>query len=600
VEGRREQAPYLHDMIAALIAAAAVTAGSAALGDAAPVVSTAAGSGAAGAQDGPAADATFGMPTAVAVDASGRVYVADGGGNRIRVVAGGRVRTLAGDGAAGDVDGPASAARFDMPEGVAVARDGTVYVADTGNHDVRAIAPDGTVSTFAGSPSAAGDADGTRSAARFGRPTELALEPNGALLVADPLTGLRRIAPDGAVTTVPLHEAQTDRVYGVAVGVGRAGETIFVADAKGLLAIFADGRRRRLFAPDDRATASLQPGGNDASATILQARDALGFPHALAALDDRRVFFTDLRTDTVRLVDVEFRSERVVAGADVIDGSGDEAAFADGPGASARFDAPFGLALGPGRTLYVADAGNRRIRRIDDPGPGREPAIAGIDELLPNDGVPGAERTIITGNSISWSNTQWSDSIEGIVERDLRARDPAARVLAVTVPGAPTIAAFGSYLEELADAKAIRRAVLLLGTLNVMGEYHAGTPMDLARDPSRWRPAFAASLRALDASLRARGVELVVVVLPASFELSPAEDAWEMEHYYPAQRAYPGAGTLVRDAVAASGVRTVDGWPAFLAVENAPQHAALFGSADAHLTRAGRALVAGLIADALR
>ncbi|HZO95318.1 MAG TPA: hypothetical protein VFB22_16340 [Candidatus Baltobacteraceae bacterium] len=569
-------------------------------GDAAPIVSTFAGSGVPGSVDGAAANATFTMPAGVAVDARGRVYVADAGGNAIRVIADGRVRTLAGDGVAGYADGRGTAARFALPLGIAVSANGTVYVADGNNHVVRRIAPDGTVSTLAGSATASGVADGPGAAARFIRPTQLALEPNGALLVSDPLSGLRRVAPNGDVSTIPLGETPTDHPYGVAVASGSAGETIFVADAKGLLVFRPDGTRQRFFAPDDRATASLEPGTNDASGVITEGRETIAFPYAIVAADDRHVFYTDIRTDTVRLLNVLTHAARMVAGPNIVDGSGDDAGFADGPGAAARFDAPFGIARASDGSLYVADGANRRIRRIADPGPGRENLIAGIDELLPADGTPGSERTIVTGNSISWDHTRWSDSIEGILERDLRSRDPRARVMVVTAPGTPTIAAFASYLDELADAGAVRRAVLLVSTINVMGEFNYPSPFQIVPAEKTWRGPFIASLRRLDASLRSHGVELVVVPLPTSFELSPDEDAWEVFHIFPEIRSYAGAGRMVRDAVVASGVRTADAWPAFLAAESAPVHAALYGTADAHLTRAGRAVVAGVIANALR
>ena len=567
-------------------------------GDSAPRASTFAGSGALGAQDGPASDASFVLPTAVATDAHGRVFVADGGANRVCVVEGGRVRTLAGAAASGYANGPGPAARFDFPDGIAAAADGTVFVADANNHVVRRISADGMVSTYAGSP-VAGVADAKGAAARFERPMQLALERDGSLLVADPLSGLRRIAPDGTVSTIVLGEAPTDHVYGVAVNTRGLGETIVVADAKGLLVLRQDGRKERFFAPDDRATSSLSSGPNDASGVITEGRELIGFPYAVAVLDPDHVFYTDIRTNTVRLVDTAFRSVRVVAGANVIDGSGDTGGFADGPGAAARVDAPFGVALDGDGTLYVADGANRRVRRIGDPGPGREAAIAGYD-ALPLEQLGGAgPRIVVTGNSITWSHTQWSDSMPGIIEARLRRRDPASRVVAVVAPGAPTIASLRDELDTLSAAGHVRAAVVFISVINVMGEFGYALPSDVARHEDVWRARWTASLRGLNDDLAKHGVVLILAVHPMPFDLTSAETAWERYHIGGDVRDESAGGLAVRDAVAASHLRYVDLWKAAGGAEAAREHAALFGSADAHLTKAGRALFAQAIGDDL-
>jgi len=567
-------------------------------GDSSPRVSTFAGSGALGTLDGPAAEASFVLPTAVATDGHGRVFVADGGANRVSVVEGGRVRTLAGARAAGYADGPGPAARFDFPAGIAAAADGAVFVADANNHVIRRIATDGVVSTYAGSP-IAGVADGKGPTARFERPMQLALERDGSLLVADPLSGLRRVAPDGTVSTIVLGESPTDHVYGVAVNARGPGETIVVADAKGLLVLRQDGHKERFFAPDDRATSSLDPGPNDASGVITEGRELIGFPYAVAVLDPDHVFFTDIRTNTVRLIETAFRSVRVIVGANVIDGSGDTGGFADGPGAAARLDAPFGLALAGDGALYVADGANRRVRRIADPGPGREPAISGHDPLPLDQLGDSGPRVIVAGNSITWSHTQWSDSMQGIIEARLEHRDPSVRVVAVTAPVTPTIASFRDEFDTLDESGRIRAAILFVSTVNVMGEFGYALPGDVARHEGVWRARWIASLRALNDDLAAHHVVLIVAVHPLPFELTVGETAWERLHIVDVVRDVPVGGFAVRDAVVASHVRYVDLWKSAYATEASPDHPALFGSADVHLSKAGRALFAQAIADDL-
>jgi hypothetical protein len=103
--------------------------------------------------DGPAATARFAEPTGLAVAPDGSVYVADTGNNRVRRIAGGMVTTLAGDGVegfAGD-GGPALLASFAAPTDVTVGPRGSVLVLDWGNERVRMIDAAGTVSTVAGS-----------------------------------------------------------------------------------------------------------------------------------------------------------------------------------------------------------------------------------------------------------------------------------------------------------------------------------------------------------------------------------------------------------------------------------------------------------------
>ncbi|MFH1185787.1 MAG: hypothetical protein V1755_12240 [Chloroflexota bacterium] len=104
-------------------------------------VSTFAGNGQQGFADGPAAAAKFNYPYDVAVDAAGKVYVADPNNHRVRMIASGMVTTLAGDGVPGFADGPIASARFRSPEAVAVDSQGKIYVADGNDHRIRVIAP---------------------------------------------------------------------------------------------------------------------------------------------------------------------------------------------------------------------------------------------------------------------------------------------------------------------------------------------------------------------------------------------------------------------------------------------------------------------------
>ncbi|HJW34985.1 MAG TPA: NHL repeat-containing protein [Holophagaceae bacterium] len=170
-------------------------------------VSTLAGIGPqVGATDGPAAKAAFRQPFGLALDAQGNAYVADTDNHLIRkITPQGVVSTLAGhnvgiDG--GYEDGPGASASFSLPKDLAVDAKGNVFVADAGNYCIRKITPDGTVSTFAGIPQNPGWADGPGATAQFGLTQGLVLGPDGNLYVADSTnSAIRMIAPDGTVST---------------------------------------------------------------------------------------------------------------------------------------------------------------------------------------------------------------------------------------------------------------------------------------------------------------------------------------------------------------------------------------------------------------
>jgi streptogramin lyase len=150
------------------------------------VVSTLAGTGEEGFADGPGNDAKFAAPYSVAVGTDGTLYVADSHNFKIRAInpTNGVVSTLAGSGLVGSDDGPGSAATFWFPTGVGVGPNGTVYVADTSSQRIRAINPTtGEVSTLAGSSQ--GFAEGSGAAAQFNRPSGVSVGADGTVYVAD-------------------------------------------------------------------------------------------------------------------------------------------------------------------------------------------------------------------------------------------------------------------------------------------------------------------------------------------------------------------------------------------------------------------------------
>jgi sugar lactone lactonase YvrE len=219
-------------------------------------LTTVAGSGKRGFEgDGALATlAKLDLPSSVAVGPDGALFVADQGNRRVRRVGpDGRITTVAGTGdpGFGGDGGPATQAQLDSPAGqsaspsgkLAVGGDGVLYLADSGNHRVRRVGPDGLVTTVAGTGEAAFGGDGgPATQAALSRPTDVALAPDGSLYVADTDNScIRRIGPDAVITTAagvcgqagdegdggPATSARLQRPFGIHVDPeGR----LFIAD----------------------------------------------------------------------------------------------------------------------------------------------------------------------------------------------------------------------------------------------------------------------------------------------------------------------------------------------------------------------------------
>ena len=167
-----------------------------------------------GGADGNRLEAEFNVPVFVDVDSKDQIWIVENtvdatggarvGAHRVRMIdTAGRVRTVAGGPIPGGRDGPGLLARFCIPNGVAVDADGNAFVADRGNHRIRKITSDGVVSTLAGS--SRGFANGKGVLARFNEPSDLCLDQNGNLYVADFLNRrVRRVSADGNVETVQI------------------------------------------------------------------------------------------------------------------------------------------------------------------------------------------------------------------------------------------------------------------------------------------------------------------------------------------------------------------------------------------------------------
>ncbi|MDA8184419.1 MAG: hypothetical protein M0035_08365, partial [Actinomycetota bacterium] len=146
------------------------------------------------------------FPVAVALNAAGDIFVADWSNRVIEVTPSGAARTVAGTGVAGfsGDGGPAVKAELDRPSGLAVAPNGDLYIADSGNNRVRMVSPNGIITTIAGTGVAGFSGDGGPAVkAELNDPEGLAIGPGGGLYIADSHNQrIREVLPGGAIRTV--------------------------------------------------------------------------------------------------------------------------------------------------------------------------------------------------------------------------------------------------------------------------------------------------------------------------------------------------------------------------------------------------------------
>ena len=275
-------------------------------------------------------------PMGLARDARGVVYVADRGGagpgHVVWAIAGDTARIIAGRGGRGvaRTERPARESDLGSPQSLALDGEGRLYLADSYNHAILRIDPDGRISRVAGvgHPGDEGDG-GPATAAALNQPYDVRVGDDGALYIADYGNHrIRRVAPDGRISTV--------------AGTGEPGYS-----------------------------------GDGGPATAAR----LNGPYGVCPDGRHGLLIADSQNHVIRRVDAEGRIE-TVAGTGQLGNSGDE-----GPALEARFDTPQGLAVGADGTIFVDDEHNHEIRVIDPRGIVHRLAGTGTAGFAP-DGVP--------------------------------------------------------------------------------------------------------------------------------------------------------------------------------------------------------------------
>ena len=339
------------------------------------------GSAAFAGDNGLATAASINAPTGIAVDAIGNIYFADTGNHRIRRVAVGTglITTVTGNGAAtfGGDNGPATAASINGPTGIALDSGGNLYIADTFNYRLRKVTiANGTISTIAGNgiPGFAGDS-GSATGANLCGPSGVAVDANGNIYISD--TGNQRIRKviAGVISTIAgngtIGFTGSGCAFGGFSGDGGAATSAGLDTPQGIAVdtnfnlYIADNHNNRIrkvtasngFISTLAGSGSLTFGGDGGLATNA----ILNGPQGDALDASGNLYVADTGNNRIRKVDAATGIISTVAGGGTL-----VPAQADGgPALLAALSGPTGVAVDAIGNLYIADSGNRLVRKVD-------------------------------------------------------------------------------------------------------------------------------------------------------------------------------------------------------------------------------------------
>ncbi len=281
---------------------------------------------------------------------------------------------VAGSNKPGNDDKKGKFARFDKPRGMVVGADGSIYITESGNNCVRRLAPDGSVSRFAGKCSNEADDTGldevgALTAARFWSPIDIAYDKDGTMLVVDMLNSkIKRITKDGKVETVagrggkededgytvfgysdgPAPKAEFNEPAGIAVA---SDGTAYIADMKNnCIRTFKDGKVGTFAG---KCVSGSDKGGHKDGPV---SRAQFNQPNGVEVGPDGAVYVADTFNHCIRKI----KDGKVTT----LTGQPGQQGYYDGPIKDALFNGPQSLSLGKDGSLYIVDFGNYRVRRL--------------------------------------------------------------------------------------------------------------------------------------------------------------------------------------------------------------------------------------------
>ena len=360
------------------------------------VITTVAGTGVAGfsGDNGPATSAELSNMNGVAVDAAGNLYIADTGNSRVRKISNGVISTVAGNGIAGfsGDNGVATSAQLSSPDNVAVDATGNLYIADTGNNRVRKVT-NGLITTVAAVSAAgvttdsAGNvyiADGTShifkltgnvitvvagngiagfsgdngvaTSAQLNSPYEVAVDATGNLYIADTVNGRIRKVSNGVITTVAGGSAFGDN--GPATSAQVINLAAVAVDSSGDVYI-ADSGNSRIREVTNGIITTVAGGGTSPGDNIPATSALLNYTAGVAVDGNGNLYIADSSSNRIRKVSNGVIT--TVAGTGAAGFSGDS-----GAASSARLNHAQGVAVDGAGNVYIADSSNNRVRMVSN------------------------------------------------------------------------------------------------------------------------------------------------------------------------------------------------------------------------------------------
>lgn len=342
----------------------------------------------------PAVNAPLGDPLAVAVDPSGNVLTADPNNNQVfRITPGGTLSTVAGNGIgsfSGD-GGPAAFASLNNPQGVAMDPAGDVYILDVFNSRIRKVSTNGVITTVAGNGIQGFSGDGGLATSAsinidFGG---LAVDAAGNIYIADDLSQRVRKVSNGIITTVAGNGLQGfSGDGGPATGAALNGPSHVALDAAGNLYI-ADSGNNVIRKVSNGVITTIAGNGiagccGDGGLAVIA---SFNRPTGLAFDAAGNLYVAD--TLNYRIREISNGTITTVAGNGTIGFAGD-----GGPATAAELYAPYGVAVDAAGSLYIADASNRRVRKVSN---GIINTLAGNGQFqFSGDGGPATSASLTT------------------------------------------------------------------------------------------------------------------------------------------------------------------------------------------------------------
>ncbi len=270
------------------------------------VVTTFAGSDEEGYKDGIGQDAVFNFIGGIALAKDGTLYVTESRGNRVRKITPDQVvTTIAGDGEQGYMDGKGTEAQFNGPGGIVVSDNNIIYVADVHNHLIRKITQDGMVTTLAGNGEL-GYADGTGTAAILSGPLDVTIDEEGKIWFVDSQNHMiRTCTQTGVVNTIA---GDLQRNSGFAAGIGPEARFLYPLGITtiGKMVYIVDAGNNRICTLDSNNMVTTFAGDSTAGFKDGPLSEALfSFPYDIQADQDGNLYVTDVQNNRIRKIQMQ-------------------------------------------------------------------------------------------------------------------------------------------------------------------------------------------------------------------------------------------------------------------------------------------------------